>query len=100
MLLLPFRAIIKGPLGGREDEPPKQFGIWHEQTRYLKANQNCKQDLQLPITSNENLSVGHQTLGKDKRFFYEKHIYNESFQVELLIFIGICLDSKCSSPLF
>lgn len=96
MLLLPFKAIIKGFLGVGTGYQ-SSFGFGMNKADYLKGSQNCKQDLQLPLTSNENLSVGPQTLGKDKRFFYEMCIHKR-FQVKLLIFIDICLDSKCSSP--
>lgn len=74
MLLLPFQAIIKGFLG-EGTSYQSSFGFGVNKADYLKASQNCKQDLQLPLTSNEDLSVGPQTLGKDKRFFYEKRIY-------------------------
>lgn len=67
---------------------------------HLEANQeagtasktsNCL-ELQMRICS-----VGHRSLGKDRVSCYEKHIHKERFQVELLIFIGVCLDPKCSS---
>ena len=77
---------------GRGDSHQISLELGVNKAHHLNANQeartaskasNCLQ-IQTRICS-----VGHQSLGKNKMFFYEKQMYKD--------FKENCFDSKCSS---